>query len=264
MGRIGNVQYIPFQPGFEERADYQSCIVQPDDALYGIISDFYQFKTEADTAETYTIPDGCGDMIFEIQNNAINGIVCGGKFQRADIGFLERSHVYGIRFYPGAMRHFLMCSAADIVEARIPLNNICKNSDLQEQILSADSFRKRVCITKQFFQNQILTSKYVLPIVDYCIKRIIETGGNISVRSLAQDTGYTERYLQRLFCEHIGFTPKQICIFIRFQRSAVLSAFQRDQMLGDIALECGYYDQSHMNRVYKKLIQILPGHFHRA
>ena len=36
--------YIPFQPGYETENTYRNYIVQADDSLYGIVTDFYEFS----------------------------------------------------------------------------------------------------------------------------------------------------------------------------------------------------------------------------
>jgi AraC-like DNA-binding protein len=252
-------QYIPFQPGYEGLTNYQSYIVQPSDVLYGIVSDFYQFQINTAGGQTYTIPDGCGDIMFDIQPNDAGGIVCGGKFKRADIGFHEYSQVYGIRFCPGTMRNLLQCSAKDLVEARIPLQSIYNRAELCEKVFNAHTFDERVTVSLDYLQKQFGNLEPMPLAVSYCVKRMIATDGNIPIRELSEETGYSDRYIQKLFKEFMGFTPKQLCTFICFQRSVVQHTFHgQEQTLGDVAYDCGYYDQSHMNRVYKSLASMRP------
>ena len=75
--------------------------------------------------------------------------------------------------------------------------------------------------------------------------RIRESKGTLPVNEMAKSIGLSERQLQRKFKEEIGLSPKEFCSVVRFNH--VYSHMQRTRKLDlDIALECGYFDESHM------------------
>ncbi|MBK7287902.1 MAG: AraC family transcriptional regulator [Flavobacteriales bacterium] len=75
--------------------------------------------------------------------------------------------------------------------------------------------------------------------------RIRESNGTLPVNEMAKSIGLSERQLQRKFKEEIGLSPKEFCSVVRFNH--VYSHMQRTRKLDlDIALECGYFDESHM------------------
>lgn len=59
------------------------------------------------------------------------------------------------------------------------------------------------------------------------------------------------RQLERNFKKHIGLSPKEYSNIIRFQNALSLIKNENRSLL-DIALECGYYDHSHLVNEIKR------------
>lgn len=76
-------------------------------------------------------------------------------------------------------------------------------------------------------------------------RHVRERKGLVAVAELARMAGMSERQLQRRFKKEIGLGPKEFCSVLRFNH--VYSHMQRTRRLDlDIALQCGYFDESHM------------------
>jgi AraC-like DNA-binding protein len=78
-----------------------------------------------------------------------------------------------------------------------------------------------------------------------------------NIKNVASRYGITSRYLQKLFSQHTGLTPKLYSKINRFQNSLQLVA-KRNATLTAIAYECGYFDQSHFIKEFKSFTGILP------
>src|SRR4029077_4777058 len=82
-------------------------------------------------------------------------------------------------------------------------------------------------------------------ICDYCVGALRSVDGRMTIRELERRTGYSRRYLDRLFKQHVGLSPKVLAEIFRFQRFyrqwAAGSSF--DLLKAD--LYDHYYDQSH-------------------
>lgn len=71
------------------------------------------------------------------------------------------------------------------------------------------------------------------------------------VSQVARSTGWSERRFSQLFREQVGLTPKVWCRIQRFQ-SAVRRLYAGDDVRwGELALDCGYYDQSHFANEFR-------------
>lgn len=81
--------------------------------------------------------------------------------------------------------------------------------------------------------------------------------GQISVEDLAQNLKISTRHLERKFDERIGLSPKQLCQIFCFKNIFyLLTQFPQDW--ASIALECGYYDQAHLIRDFKRYMGLSP------
>ncbi|WP_308465026.1 helix-turn-helix domain-containing protein [Rathayibacter soli] len=81
--------------------------------------------------------------------------------------------------------------------------------------------------------------------------------GRIRVEQLADDVGWSRKRLWSRFRSQIGITPKRAAQLVRFDRAAHLLA--SGQSAATVAAECGYTDQSHLNRDTTTLAGLTPG-----
>ena len=96
-------------------------------------------------------------------------------------------------------------------------------------------------------------------IVNFVVREIINSQGCIAIKELEDKTGYTGRYLRKMVKDLLGISIKQFCEVIKFQWMCnYYKLRQGDVTLSDLALQSGYYDQSHMNLSCKKLTGELP------
>ena len=81
---------------------------------------------------------------------------------------------------------------------------------------------------------------------------------SLSVRETARALGISERRLRTVFSEDVGLSPKQWSRVRRFQR-AVRALHQGDDMRwAELAVACGYADQSHFSREFRNFSGIDP------
>ncbi|MBO0839153.1 MAG: AraC family transcriptional regulator, partial [Actinobacteria bacterium] len=100
------------------------------------------------------------------------------------------------------------------------------------------------------------------PEVGYAWRRLRETAGAISVATLAEETGWSARYLGAQFRAETGLSPKAAARVFRFDQArhrlaARHAAGQRDLLAG-LAADCGYYDQAHLAREFRDLAGCPP------
>jgi AraC-like DNA-binding protein len=90
------------------------------------------------------------------------------------------------------------------------------------------------------------------------VERITASRGDVSIRELTTELGVTRQYLARAFAEHVGLSPKMLARVLRAR--AVVQAARRggDVDWSTLALEAGYYDQSHLIAELKELTGLVP------
>ena len=75
---------------------------------------------------------------------------------------------------------------------------------------------------------------------------------------MQEKTGYSVRYINRVFIEEMGFSPKTFCKIIQFQRSLEFLNYGAPDKMTDAAVALGYYDQSQFIRDFSKCAGITP------
>lgn len=94
-------------------------------------------------------------------------------------------------------------------------------------------------------------------------EKIIGARGMVPVARLAEDLGVSRKHLTVSFGEAIGLPPSTVGRLIRFRRAAAMIAAAPEPDWSGIALDCGYFDQSHFNRDFRRFSGYTPTAFHR-
>ena len=87
-----------------------------------------------------------------------------------------------------------------------------------------------------------------IKIVAELVKHLNES---ITVDEIAKSFGVSGRYFRKIFAEHDGASPAQFVIDMRLRRAKTLLSCS-DKSITEIAFSCGFYDSSHLTRVFKK------------
>src|SRR6185436_18144716 len=87
-------------------------------------------------------------------------------------------------------------------------------------------------------------------------------GGNITLDQLAAECGLSIRHFARAFRESTGVPPHRWLLLQRVEQAKELLR-RSAQPLVDIALACGFADQSHFTRVFTAVMGASPGNWRR-
>lgn len=80
---------------------------------------------------------------------------------------------------------------------------------------------------------------------------------SLTLDALGKEFKMNKHHLQKNFKKWIGLTPLEYQTAIRIENSKQL--FYTNAPIVDIALECGFYDQSHFTHSFKKYVGVTPG-----
>jgi len=84
--------------------------------------------------------------------------------------------------------------------------------------------------------------------------------GNLLIRDLAREVGWSRRHLIARFRDATGITPKVLARSWRFERARGLLS-RSAASIAEVASECGYSDQSHLTREFRELGACSPAAF---
>lgn len=224
------------------------------------ISHFYTFEIAEPQALT-VVPDACIDLFFEYTDQGMSAWVCGTvlRFQSREWG--GNRSVFGVRFMPGVQPALIRAEMSDLVGKRIPLESVLRDKALIAQMAEQQDFKERIRVflqeyTRQEDQAAPFNEKKELV---WSVKRIVyETDGKVKISHLPEKTGYSERYINRVFLQEMGFSPKTFCKIIQFQRALEFLNYGAPDKMTDAAIYLGYYDQPQFIRDFKTYCGVTP------
>ncbi|TWJ20129.1 helix-turn-helix domain-containing protein [Micromonospora endolithica] len=90
-------------------------------------------------------------------------------------------------------------------------------------------------------------------------RRIIRSGGQVSITALTERYGWSRTRLWRRFTSQLGISPKHAARIARFH--GALRRISRGEELAAVAAASGYTDQSHMHREFREFTLTTPKSF---
>lgn len=99
------------------------------------------------------------------------------------------------------------------------------------------------------------------------LKRVVDkmrvSDAELSLESLAQESGYSRVHFVRMFKAATGRSPHNYLLNMRVERVRELLANPALSLI-DIALECGFSSHSHMTRAFRQFLGVTPSEYRRA
>lgn len=175
-----------------------------------------------------------------------------------------RSRGVEVYFTPLGARRVLGLPLRELTNAVVPLEDVLGErvaAELTEALALAPDWPARFGLLDRFLTARLRAAERPRPAVAWAWRRLEESGGRLPVAALAQELGCSRRHLVAQVREQLGLPPKTIARIVRFNRAVGL--LQRDDgaRLGEIALDCGYYDQAHLNRDFRAFAGDSPSAF---
>jgi AraC-like DNA-binding protein len=217
------------------------------------------------------VPDGCPEIIVHYGDRFTEDtagrrivqsetIVAGQLTRPLMLRPTGRVGMVAARFRADGLFSILGVPMHELVDRRVPLETVCSDvSTLQARIAEAGSDRERVGHLATFLKST-LTERYALDaVVGHSVHAILDSGGQISPNQLAQCAGLTARQLERRFQVSVGVSPKFLCRIVRFR--TIFDCLQSATPWSSIALDCGFFDQSHLIRDFKQFAGQSPTAF---
>jgi AraC-like DNA-binding protein len=219
------------------------------------------------------IPTGLPEIIFYRENTPFskdrslesNLLINGQHSDFYDLQISGRLFVLSVVFQPHGLSAFMPGQVSALSQYSIPLNYVFKGSGemLQDQLIKAKTFRIQVTILEAFLCQLLARSKkeYEFQRMQQVVEIIRASRGKVSLENLANEACLSRKQFERTFSAHIGMAPKKFLQTVRFQSAIDLFARHKEFDLTSLALECGYYDQSHCINTFKIFSGMSPKQF---
>ncbi|MER6803666.1 MULTISPECIES: helix-turn-helix domain-containing protein [Streptomyces] len=127
---------------------------------------------------------------------------------------------------------------------------------LREQLAAATTWPQRFALLDEF-----LAGRHARPSIDPEVaaswERIVVHRGRTRVGDLAASCGWSRKRLWSRFSTQLGLTPKRAAMLVRFDHAVRGLRAGRDP--AEVAMACGYADQSHLHREVLAFAGCTPG-----
>lgn len=203
------------------------------------------------------------DLIFPLENK-INILTdnqsVGQPFispvlnQSKTIGFPSGCRVFGVRLSPLFAQNLFGSPLSDLQQNANDMASVIRGqlySKMCDILYRDESFTTRVRLMDQLFCTQIGDVNQKVRCVNYCLEKLYGEEG-CTVGQLAKETGYSSRWIEKLFQEYLGNSPRQVISIVRLNKLIELYKSGCHSRMIDYALDSGYYDHSHLVRELKK------------
>lgn len=219
------------------------------------------------------LPDGCVDIILgfgstdEPGSDDLREAFVVGAMTRPLVvsGVRPRLHI-AVRFKPGFAFAALGVPAAEMTDDRVSFELLGRDGGVDIARVDAQPTpARRLGAFVEFVRCRLFGGVTRAPrSVHAAVHRIVSTGGNLRIESLAADVGVTRQGLAKQFATHVGLTPKTLARISRTRLAlaradAARAASPRDIDWSAIAYELGYYDQPHFIDEFKSIVGRTPG-----
>lgn len=132
--------------------------------------------------------------------------------------------------------------------------------DIEEQLAEAGTNQDRVRLIQSFLCSE-LHDKQPDEMVVAAIRRMKASNDVIRMKELAQQLYVSESRLEKRFRIAVGISPKKYASILRMQ--SVITKYRHCERLTSIALDAGYFDQSHFIKDFKSFTGLTPMQFFR-
>jgi AraC-like DNA-binding protein len=255
--------------------------VAPREELRPFVESFWVFESDTGLAlddRNLAVPNGCAKLIIPFENSLL-----GMSDGRAGV-----SREHGLYFVGNRITATLIHSSARPTgfigielspNGAFPLFGIPMHETVDEKIFDVDELfgqwgretreilcnlhgvgQKVNCVQDELVKLARRTNRRNQAI-DFCIETLRLGHGRTPINELERKTGYSRRYLDLLFKQHVGLPPKVLARIFRFQ------LFYRKWAQGlsyDVLKEQlydHYFDQAHFSKEFRRMTGHSPREF---
>lgn len=196
------------------------------------------------------LPDGCIDIIFDLQNQI--SFLTGVMRQTQRLYLSGGINIFGIRFLPLAIFFLIQDDVSKFpsggLEARYAVSSL---RDMVEKVIEKQNIHDIIPLLNkelQLFFKDFDPNHSFSNILNFCIHK----KGNTSVKEISDYFSRSSKQITRYFKENVGMSTKAFLNIVRFQNLMIL--LRHYPRAYPQSLSLGYYDQSHVIKDLRKYL----------
>lgn len=148
-----------------------------------------------------------------------------------------------------------------LAHRKVPLEEVLDEPCLAERLHDAGGWSARFQLLDAVLLKRLAAARPPSAGVVWAWRRLLETNGDVVVSELATELGWSRKRIVARFREEVGLPPKAVARLLRFERAKALAEQASRPDWARLAVECGYYDQSHLINDFRAVTGRTPATF---
>ncbi len=237
----------------------------PSNQLKHMIAVYHQVHHKIDGSGPVIIyPTGSVSLVFCSHPQKHGSYFIGTSTQPQPAGYsMPGMDYFVVTFWPGRSYSFIPVPAAELIDTYIPMQEILGeySKRITEEIILASTFEERIYKWENFIMNYTPRLIEIPPEISQLVESIWRSRHDLNERLLLRYNCYSDRHVRRLFYKYVGVSPKLFADISRYQNILRALGSSRQQSIFRLALDQGFFDQSHFIKIFKRFQGTTPGQF---
>ena len=173
------------------------------------------------------------------------------------------SGMVGLKLMPTAAYQLFGVNMSSYVDRVVPLNEVCGDffEAFRQEMKTGSSPDFRIKKAEQCFKYLIDNrTLHNVGAIKQAVDSILKHKGMIKIEAIAAELDFSFRHLQREFKRIVGLSPKFFSRITRFNYIFEIMKQENSSWIG-IALDSGYFDQSHFIKEFKAFTGEEPSNY---
>jgi AraC-like DNA-binding protein len=166
----------------------------------------------------------------------------------------------GLELTPKGLYHLFKLNMHEITNRMVSFEEVFGSfgARLQMRVGDVEDPRAKITLLQTALTHLLQRNDKQYALLDHTLDLLAQTHGKMQIQDLAVHLGYTKRYLDRLFQEHVGVSPKLLASILRFQE--VYQGWMQHRSPSSFRYQwpASYYDQSHFIKEFKRFTGFTP------
>lgn len=246
----------------------------PSDILKPYVKNYTLITIEEDLTDEVFYPSGYVDLVLNVSAGSATTFIDGRRRKLPGVEVLghltmpsrltvtKGTAVLIARLYPFASSLFFTDSMSEFTNYATDAYGLFSREidHVYYTLMEAGSLEQKVAVLDSFLIGKLIKNEKQqkkAKLIGQVCRHIYSIRDTYDSKTVSSRYGLSERYLEKLFVDMVGISPRAFFSVHRFNKSLDL-VLSSGRKLTSIAYDCGYYDQSHFIKEFTKFTGITP------
>jgi AraC-like DNA-binding protein len=240
----------------------------PAPALRGHVSAYYGFREETPRPVRRREGPGLHAIVlvsfgetWSINGKRVESFAAGLHGRQVTTEHRGRSFGIQVDLSPPAAYVLFREPMHELAHRVVPLEEVFGEPLLAERLHERADWADRFALLDSVLARRLGDAPAPSSEISWAWHTLLQTGGRMRVAALATELGWSRKRIAARFREEVGLAPKAAARLIRFERARESAERSERRDWARIALEYGYYDQSHLINDFREVTGRSPETF---